>query len=260
MTAVPTDDRGLLLGDGLFETILFKQGRAVLWEEHLARLARGCGVLGLPSPDADGLHGAAARAVREAGLGAARAAVRLTWSAGGGGRGLDRPASPSPRLIASAAAAARPTTPAALIVSSVRRNAFSPTSRLKTLSYLDNVLARREALAVGADEAVMLDGEGRLACASAANLFWITNDRLHTPSLACGVLDGVLRAQVLAAADALGSSVHEVEVPPSALHPAQALFITNSLIGLRPVARLDGRAFAGHALIDALQTALIDLM
>jgi branched-chain amino acid aminotransferase/4-amino-4-deoxychorismate lyase len=260
MTAVPTDDRGLLLGDGLFETILFKQGRAVLWDAHLARLTRGCVVLGLPSPDADVLRDEAARAVRQAGLDGARAAVRLTWTAGGGGRGLERPNAPAPRLIASAAAAARPTTPAALITSSVRRNAFSPTSRLKTLSYLDNVLARREALAAGADEAVMLNGEGRLACASAANLFWIADDRLYTPSLACGVLDGVLRAQVLAAADALAAPVHEVEAQPSVLQQAQALFITNSLIGLRPVARLDCRAFAGYALIDKLQTVLMDVM
>jgi branched-chain amino acid aminotransferase/4-amino-4-deoxychorismate lyase len=260
MIAVPTDDRGLLLGDGLFETVLFKQGRAVLWDAHLARLTRGCGVLGLPSPDAHVLQDAAARAVRRAGLDGDRAAVRLTWTAGSGGRGLDRPASPTPRLIVSAAAAPRPTTPAALIVSSVRRNALSPAARLKTLSYLDNVLARREALAVGADEAVMLNGAGRLACASAANLFWIADEGLYTPSLACGVLDGVLRAQVLAAAHALGAPVREVEAQPSVLHQAQALFITNSLIGLRPVAWVDGRAFAGHALIDKLQTVLTELL
>lgn len=260
MIALLADDRGLLLGDGLFETILFKQGRAVLWDAHLARLARGCGVLGLPSPDADGLRDEALRAVRRAGLDDDRAAVRLTWTAGGGGRGLERPSTPAPRLIVSAAPSVRPTTPVILFTSSVRRNAGSPAARLKTLSYLDNVLARREALAAGADEATMLNGEGRLACASAANLFWVADDRLYTPSLLCGVLDGVLRTQVLAAADALGAPVSEVEAPPSTLQQAQALFITNSLIGLRPVARLDGHDFGGHPLIDALQTALMDVV
>jgi branched-subunit amino acid aminotransferase/4-amino-4-deoxychorismate lyase len=256
VTGVPADDRGLLLGDGLFETVLFKARRAVLWDRHMARLARGCAALGLPCPDTDDLAAAAARAVDEAGLGAVRAAVRLTWTAGSGGRGLQRSQSPQPRLIVSAAASPRPQAPAALLTSAVRRNAGSPAARLKTLSYLDNVLARREAVAAGADEALMLNGRGRLACASAANLFWIADGGLRTPALACGVLDGVIRAEVLAAAARLGVTVNEVEAPVSALAGAQALFLTNSLIGLRRVGSLDGRGCEEHPLLERLETAL----
>ncbi|MDB5458699.1 MAG: aminotransferase class, partial [Caulobacteraceae bacterium] len=193
------------------------------------------------------------------GLGAARAAVRLTWTAGSGGRGLARPQSLEPRLIVSAAASPRPATPATAIVCGVRRNAGSPASRLKTLSYLDNVLARREALARGADEALMLDGQGRLACASAANLFWIAGERLFTPALSCGVLDGVIRAEVMAAAARRGVAVEEVEAPASALDGAQALFLTSSLIGVRRVARLDGTDRGGHPLLEALGGDLAEL-
>ncbi len=256
MSAVPADDRGLLLGDGLFETVLFDRGRAVLWEAHVARLTRGCAVLGYPAPKPAALADQADAAIQTAGLGDARAAVRLTWTAGSGGRGLERPATLIPRLLVSAAPSERPRGPAALITATVRRNAGSPASRLKTLSYLDNVLARREALAAGADEALMLNGQGELACASAANLFWISGDRLRTPALACGVLDGIMRAQVLAAAAALGAPVVETQAPASALLDAQAIVLTNSLIGVRQVRLLDGQAYGDHPLVLALNQAL----
>jgi branched-chain amino acid aminotransferase/4-amino-4-deoxychorismate lyase len=182
------------------------------------------------------------RALALAGLDEARAAVRVTWTAGSGGRGLDRPARPAPRLSVTAAAAAKPVGPARLALSSVRRNDQSPASRLKTLAYLDNVLARAEARDRGADEAVMLNTAGEVACAAAANLFWLAGDRLFTPALACGVLAGVTRATVIAAAPALGLSVAEVRAGPEALSQADAVFLTNSLIGVRSVSDFEGRA------------------
>ena len=121
---IPIDDRGFLLGDGLFETVLFKAGQPVLWEAHVARLGRGCAALGLPLPDARKLEAEARRALAGRRLGSARAAVRLTWTAGSGGRGLARPQPPTPRLVVSAASGGRglgrpePPTPR-LIVSAV---------------------------------------------------------------------------------------------------------------------------------------------
>ncbi len=251
---IPIDDRGFLLGDGLFETVLFKAGRPVLWEAHMARLTRGCLAIGLPLPDAERLRSEARRAVAERRLGNARAAVRLTWTAGSGGRGLGRPEPLTPRLVASAAASARPDTPAAVIVSSIRRNARSPSARLKTLGYLDNVLARREAERAGADEALLLNTAGHAACASAANLFWITGGRLYTPSLSCGVLDGIMRAQVLAAAP-----VEEVRANLDTLLQAEAAFLTNSLIGIRMIKVLAGRFLKPHPVIDQLSAGLAEL-
>lgn len=248
---LPIDDRGFLLGDGLFETVLFRAGEPVLWDAHLARLGRGCQALGLPAPDAGKLEAEAARALKDRRLGTARAAVRLTWTAGSGGRGLSRPEPPAPRLIVSAAAAPRPETPATVMVSSVRRNARSPSARLKTLAYLDNVLARREAEAEGADEALMLNTAGHAACASAANLFWITDGSLHTPSLACGVLDGVMRARVLKAAPVL-----EARANLDALLKCEAAFLTNSLIGIRTIRVLAGRFLQPHPMIGALSESL----
>ncbi|WP_310542445.1 aminotransferase class IV [Phenylobacterium sp.] len=236
------DDRGLLLGDGLFETVLARAGELVDLDAHLARMADGCAVLGLPAPDPAEAEALMRRAVSEAGLATARAAVRLTLTAGPGGRGLDRPQTPKPALFATAAASPAPTALARLRISTVRRNEGSPASRLKTLSYLDNVLARREAVAAGADEAVMLNGQGEIACAAAANLFWITGGAMFTPALACGVLDGIVRRRVMAA-----TAVREVAVGVETLAGAEAVFLTNSLIRVREVASLDGRRFEPSA-------------
>ena len=256
---VPHDDRGLLLGDGLFETVLFKAGRPVLWDAHLGRLARGCAALGLPAPDPARVAEAASQAVEARGLADVRAAVRITWTGGSGGRGLPRPDLLAPRLVVAAAASPRPETEATVVTVSTRRNAGSPASRLKSLSYLDNVLARREAAAAGADEALMLNTDGLLACASAANLFWIAGGRLLTPALEVGVLDGTMRGAVIEAARRLGGKMLEVRAGPGALAGVEAAFLTSSLIGLRRIAYLDGRTIGGHALLAALRDACRDL-
>lgn len=234
---IPLDDRGLLLGDGLFETVLWRAGEPVALDEHLERMVAGCVMLGLPAPDLAQAEALMRRAVSEARLDGARAAVRLTFTAGSGGRGLDRPDTSAPRLFATAAASVAPTTPARLMVSTVARNERSPASRLKTLAYLDNVLARREATAAGADEAIMLNGQGHVACAAAANLFWLRDGQVFTPALACGVLDGIVRRQVMATV-----AVTEVAVGIGALAGSEAMFLTNSLIGVREAGSLDGRA------------------
>lgn len=254
LPVIPIDDRGFLLGDGLFETVLFTAGEPVLWESHVARLTKACETLGLPPPDPAKLLSDARRAVADRRLGRARAAVRLTWSAGSGGRGLLRPSPIHPRLAASASASPRPEEPAKLIVSTIRRNARSPISRLKTLSYLDNVLARREAEAAGADEALMLNTAGHVACASAANLFWIVDGKTYTPSLSCGVLDGVMRAQVIRSAP-----VHEVRASFDSLMQAEAAFLTSSLIGVRTIKVLAGRFLKDHPIIQTVKDNLVGL-
>jgi branched-chain amino acid aminotransferase/4-amino-4-deoxychorismate lyase len=253
---IPPDDRGFTLGDGLFETVLADDGDLRRLDAHLDRMSAGCAALGLPAPDRDLAERLMRQALEDAGLAGGRAAVRLTFTAGSGGRGLDRPDVLAPRLVAAAAPAPRPQTPARLVTAKARRNDQSPASRLKTLSYLDNVLARAEAREAGADEALMLNTRGELACAAAANIFWVTDGRLFTPALECGVLAGVTRAQVLAAAPALGFPVETVRVEPHELEGAEAVFLTNALVGVRAVASIDGRGFAPSPLVERLAKEL----
>lgn len=244
----PTD-RGLTLGDGLFETLLALDGQLVDAEAHLERMAQGCQALGLPPPDPGEALRVMDEALRAAGGDEGRFAVRLTMTAGSGGRGLDRPEPLRPVLFATAAPSARPEGPARLITSKVRRNEGSPASRLKTLAYLDNVLARREAAERKADEALMLNTRGEIACAAAANLFWEAGGRLYTPHVDCGVLAGVIRSKVIAAAAALGEPVRAVRAGPESLREATSAALTNSLIGVRDVKSIDGRALRPSSLL-----------
>ncbi|PZR37346.1 aminotransferase class IV [Caulobacter segnis] len=244
--AIPFDDRGLLLGEGLFETLLAVDGELRHLDAHLDRMAAGCVVLGMPFDRAEA-EGLCRSTVPPSG----RMAVRLTLTGGSGGRGLDRPADLKPRLFARVAAVAPVTTPARVMISHVRRNEGSPASRLKTLAYVDNVLARTEAVAAGVDEALMLNNRGDVVCGAAANVFWVEGGRLFTPALDCGVLPGVTRARLLAA-----QAVEEVAAGPQVLEQAEAVFLTNSLIGVRPVSRLGERTFAPHPLVERLRSAL----
>jgi branched-subunit amino acid aminotransferase/4-amino-4-deoxychorismate lyase len=258
MQDIPAADRGLTLGVGLFETVLAIDGRPMLWAAHLDRLKRGCAALALPPPDRALCEARVYEELAQSGLDQGRAAVRLTWTGGSGARGLAMPDPARPRLLVTVARAATPPDSAALHTSTIRRNATSPASRMKTLNYLDNVLARAEATAAGADEALMLDHSGALACAAAANLFWLESDALFTPALGCGVLDGVIRAAALRLAPQLGLAIHEVHAPASRLADGDGAFLTNSLQGAVPIRSLDGTALktmnaSGAALMARLR-------
>jgi branched-chain amino acid aminotransferase/4-amino-4-deoxychorismate lyase len=249
---VPADDRGFTLGHGLFETVLADDLGLRDWAAHLSRLRRGCEALGLPSPETSACEAAATAALRDARSPSGRVAVRLSWTAGSGGRGLDPPDAMQPRLVVTAAPIGPPPPSLSLATVSIARNERSPVSRYKTLAYLDNVLARREARQAGADEALMLNTRGEVAGAAAGNLVWLRGGVLFTPALACGVLDGIMRSKVLARAVESGLAVEETTAGREALEGAEALAVTNSLIGLCPVRRLDGAPLPLSSQLSAL--------
>ncbi|HEY9217775.1 MAG TPA: aminotransferase class IV, partial [Phenylobacterium sp.] len=145
-----------------------------------------------------------------------------------------------------------PSGPARLASVDIRRNEHSPAATLKTLAYLDNVLARRAAQTVGADEALICNTAGEVACAAAANVFWVKDGRLFTPALACGVLAGIVRGKLIASAHALGVECAQVRAAETDLAQAEAVFLTNSLIGVREVSEWGGRRFAPSSLAAEL--------
>lgn len=239
---IDPSERGFLLGDGLFETLLALDGRVPLAERHLARLAASAAALGIPMPFSKDAIAAACRSLLRAnGLAAGPAALRITLSAGPGPRGLARPEPPRPTLvIAAARRGAGPLPPARLHLASTRVSAASPLRRHKTLSYLENVLAWREAAAAGADEALLINTDGRIAEASAANLFVLRDGALWTPRIEDGALPGITRGLVLELAPAEGLAVREAGLRVEDLVAAEAVFLTSSLAGLRPVVSLGG--------------------
>ncbi|MDJ1157972.1 aminotransferase class IV [Chelatococcus sp. SYSU_G07232] len=248
-TTVPFDvtDRGLLLADGLFETIAVFGGRPFRLADHLDRLLRGAGVIGLPVEPARLNEAVAALAPHAAeGLGV----LRLTVTRGAGPRGLAAPAQALPTVLATLASWSPSLVmrPVRLATSRIRRNAASPSSRLKTLAYLDNVLGLEEARRAGADDALFLDTAGLVACASAANIFALFGGRLVTPRVDGAVLPGITRAVVLATAADLGLDAEECPLTPAELAEADAVFLTNSARLVCPVTAIDGRQMpAGDA-------------
>ena len=236
-------DRGFLLGDGLFETMLVLKGHVVFFEEHLLRLMQGAETIGLASPYApEKLARACRELLRTNGLHeAGRASLRLTLTRGPGPRGLALPPEQEPTVLIGAGPAAAPPEHLSAAIVSPRRNPWSPTARLKALPYLDNVLAKEEAREKGADEALMLDTGGHVACASAANLFIWEGDLLVTPPANGAILPGITRAAVLELAPGIGVEAREEEITPARLSCASGAFVTNSLMGLVPLSRIDGR-------------------
>jgi branched-chain amino acid aminotransferase len=231
-------DRGLLLADGLFETLRVYDGRAFQLDAHLARLAAGAAALDLPMPSdiaAAVTETLAANSLREASL-------RITLTRGPGQRGLLPPADPSPTLLIVGHPLGE-TPPAALTahISSIRRNEHSLLSRLKSLACLDNVLALREAAAAGCDEALLLNTSGRLAGGSRSNLFLVLDGSLVTPPPSEGVLAGIARRSLMDLADEASIPVHEGPLNLADVDRASEALISNSLLEIRPLARLGAR-------------------
>ncbi|MEB3331851.1 MAG: aminotransferase class IV [Synechococcaceae cyanobacterium] len=252
--ALPLADRGLLLADGVFETLLVEAGRAWLLGEHLERWQRGADGLGLPPPPprqrlqpligaaiARSGIGAPAGEGSGAGPGGAAGALRLNWSRGSGGRGLEPPAPEEPgcgpRFWLQLSAWTPRFSPLRTRISRLeRRNPHSLLAGCKSFAYAAQVAARREARLAGADDALLLSVQGTLSCGSAANLLLRRRGRWWTPSLASGCLPGVMRRRALE----LGLAA-EAELAPQDLLAAEAALLINSL-GCRPIASVDGGA------------------
>jgi branched-subunit amino acid aminotransferase/4-amino-4-deoxychorismate lyase len=129
----------------------------------------------------------------------------------------------------------------AAVFSAVRRNETSPLSGVKSLNYLDNLLAREDARRRGADEAILLNTRGLVAEGSASNVFLVRGNKLITPGIQSGALPGITRRAVLELATAAGLEAVESEVEPSAFEDAAEAFLTNSVVEVMPLTRLDGR-------------------
>jgi branched-chain amino acid aminotransferase len=249
-------DRGLILGDGIFETLAVTDG-VVLWQdEHLARMAAAALELGLPF--AVGRIEKAIQDLTRSTTG--HHVLRLTLTRGVVGRGLSVDAT-KPTLIATLQPfdVTLRFQPLTLATSSIRRNLQSPSSRIKTLSYIDSVLAAREATTAGRDDALQLNTAGRVACATIGNVFFDMGGTLLTPSLKEGLLPGVMRGAIITAAKRMGIVLRERQVRVTDIASADAMCVTNSLRFLRGVTRCDNKRFTKPSkLFNALCKALLD--
>lgn len=234
--AIDADDRGVTLGDGIFETLGVIDGAPLRFERHMVRLRNGANVLGIPMGfDERILIGAItdicnAEEVTEG-------ALRITLLRGPAPRGVLPPAQTDPTLMVSVAAGTvgSGVPVEAMIATTTRRNDRSPLTRIKSTNYLDAVIAAREASDAGAGEAIMLNTRDLVAEATAANVFCRIGDELATPPVSDGALPGIMRACVMEA-----ESVNERSISTDELMYADEVFLTSSL-SIRPVVRIGGQ-------------------
>jgi branched-chain amino acid aminotransferase len=236
-------DHGFLYGDGVYETLRAYQGRIFLLERHLARLRRSCDLIGLVLPVGDdawvsiitdilGRNG-----LEDAGL-------RLTISRGEGELGIDPGLCASPTVVVMAKAfvpypARMREQGVRLQLVSVRRNPPSAQSpRIKSLSFLNNILAKQEAVQAGAYDALMLNMDGHVTECTTSNVFFVANQRLHTPSVDCGILEGITREVVIELAGDLGIEVEEGAYAAEDVLQADECFMTNTGLEVMGVSQI----------------------
>jgi branched-chain amino acid aminotransferase len=240
-------DHGLLYGDGVFEGIRYYHRAPFRLRAHLQRLVRSARAIALELPcDPEVLsravHDTVAAAGNESGY------LRLVVTRGNGPLGIDpsRCERPNVFIVASPLAMvsgdAR-TRGARVIIASTRR--LSPDGldpRVKSLNYLNHILARIEANHAGADEAILLNQQGRVAEGTADNLFIVRDGELLTPPVIDGALDGITRGAILELAAGAGIPARETSLGPYDLYTADECFLTGTGAELIPVREVDGRA------------------
>ena len=242
-------DHGFLYGDGVYETIRSYGRRIFMLDQHLVRLRRSADAIGLTIPIPAHqwpalLHEAMTR--NDVGHEHTDAYLRITISRGAGDIGLDPALCPTPTVVVMAKPL-RPPSPeqyrhgVTLIVAKTRRNlpsALSP--QIKATNFLNNILAKREAIAAGAFDSILLNWESHLTECTISNLFFVRAGTLCTPALACGLLDGITRDIVLSLAQELKIPVDEGHFGVAEIYSADECFLTNTSMEVMPVTMVDG--------------------
>ena len=251
-------DRSFLYGDGLFETMLVLSGKPFRWSQHLERLHRGASFLRIQVPfGPDELlrfldHLIATNRMPHA-------LLRLTLSRGTGLRGYSPSGADRPFLVMTlhSAPPLEPNLPVRwrLVTASGRLPAHEPLAQFKTCNKLPQILARSEADAAGAHEALLLNTNGSVVEAASSNLFWIQDGGIVTPPLAGGVLPGVTRAVVIEICQTLGLSIREDNVTVKQLLQFEGIFLSLSPIGIVEAVSLDGQTLRPSYLTGEIRKA-----
>lgn len=253
-------DHGFLYGDGVFEGLRVFDGSFFRPRDHLARLARSARAISLDLPlGQDELLAVLAQVVHRSGLKDAH--VRPLVTRGFGAPGMDPARAHQPSVVVAAyffppllgEDALR------LVTSSVVRKApRSIGAHIKSLNYLDAILAKQQANAVRMDDAIMLDGQGAVAECTSTNIFAVFEGTLATPSTRAA-LPGITRRTILELARERSIPHEERDIWPMDLYGADAVFITGSGAGVVAVGEIDGRELAteAHPLFRELREAYL---
>ncbi|MDG6956288.1 MAG: branched-chain-amino-acid transaminase [Nitrososphaerota archaeon] len=226
-------DHGLLYGDGVFEGIRAYNGSVFRLADHISRLYDSAKVIRLKMPiDEREMTAAVLETMRKNDL--RDAYIRLVVTRGAGDLGVDPALCKSPTVFIIAepmASSLGPREPRVvrMIFSSYRRDAVDATSHeIKSLNYMNSILAKMEASSAGADDAIMLDHRGFVSEASVSNIFIVKDGKLSTPSSGAGILHGITRRRVISLCSDLGLEVAERDITPFELSTADEVFLVGT--------------------------------
>jgi branched-chain amino acid aminotransferase len=242
---VPVTDRGFLYGDSVYEVMRTAGGKPLDLDPHLDRLEHSAATLALRLPEraliADAIHQTLDAAANP------ESYVRVIVTRGSGKIGLDIALADRPRLVIMVRPLERPPATAYRDGLNLHMVHLDPAARravapgIKTGNYLTNIMAMHEARSAGADDALIVDVDGRVSEGSSFNVFVVRGQRVITPARHVGLLAGITRERVIELARAHGIEVIEGVLIPEDMREADEVFITSTIRGVLPVATVDGK-------------------
>lgn len=227
--------RSLMYGEGLFETFRWKSQFPVFYDKHINRMREGARLLGIPFPIDEEMKYRLQKALSDADI--SDAYVKIALLSKGSSVFHEEPNGYSLLFVVRRYQPAKKSVN--VIVSSYRRNTKSPILCIKSLNYLENLLAKREAFSSGHDEALYLNERNELAEGAVSNIFFIRDKVLYTPSVECGLLPGIIRGAIFEIVHELGLEIREGRYGLEELRYSDGVFLTSSLIGAVPVSSID---------------------
>lgn len=240
-------DHGLLYGDGVFEGIRVYDGAAFKLREHVDRLYDSAHAIGIDIPmKKEGMIGAVLETLKANKL--KEAYVRLLVTRGSGDLGLDPRKCSHPMVVIiteplepTYGVKSRDSGITAIIASTRRDLPDATTHEIKSLNYLNSIMAKLESIEAGVDEAIMLNSRGFVSESTTTNIFIVKNGRLLTPPPTAGILHGITRSRVMQLASNLGYEVLEREITPFELLNADEVFLCGTRAEIVPVIKISGR-------------------
>lgn len=241
LPVICSNDRGFLLGDGLFETIKVENGHLLFFQEHYHRLATSALKLEIPFKfSLLELKGQCKRLL-EINRFLTTASLRITLTRGISQRGIQAPLNPSPTLMITVIPCSQSNSisPLTLYITDIKRNEASLLSRLKTLNCLELVLARQQAIKAGYQEGLMLNTKGAVTETSIGNLFAVINKKIFTPRIEDGLLPGIMRRIIIKVAAQTGKPIIEKTLYTKDLFKATEIFQANSLVEIQSFSKIN---------------------
>jgi len=249
-------DRGLNYGDGIFETLLYSDGKCQFWDQHIARMQTGAEKLGIAFPGEQVFLDDVSSLIRQSR--SQELAIKLILTRGSSGRGYAVKEKSLPLRIASISVYQPRIELQDGVKATICKQTVSINKGLagyKHLNRLENVIARNE-WNDEYHEGIMLDDEKNVIEGTMSNLFMIKDGVLQTPDLTRSGIAGVIRQNILAIANQEKLTVDVKQLSLGELYDADAVFLTNSMIGIWPVISIDAVNYSSGDITKALQKKL----